>query len=266
MYIQQEEILRLSKGEHPLLENFDEKNVNDAAYDLRVQKVHWIESGEKSDVGHTLRPGDSVYVSTVEDVRMPEDMLGFVIPRNSGIRMGLDISSPVYRPGHHTKIFVRVTNIADNEITLRSGDSVCSIMFYRLEHPVEKPYDGVYTEEFDFRGVNGTHSVQTAMFKAAEKAKDQVESVTKNIYATVLTLMSIFVAMFSVIIANANILPNLTSGTQVVFYNLILVGAISAFVFLVSLLLERVTWCVRGALAAVFVVCLCAAYWMASCM
>lgn len=119
MYIQEEEILHLTQNQE-LLSDYTVNNLHNISYDLRVQKIHWlVDSTPHEDKSHVLKPGDSVFVSTIENIKLPNNMLGFVVPRNSSIRMGLDIAAPIYQPGHYTKIFVRVTNIADNEITLK---------------------------------------------------------------------------------------------------------------------------------------------------
>lgn len=128
-------------------------------------------------------------------------------------------------------------------------------MFYQLNESVTHPYDGVYKQQFDFANVNGIHSVQTAIFNAAHSAKEQVESITKNIYATVLTLMSIFIAMFSVITLNAKGLPVPHTGIGIIFYNFVLIGAMSAFVQLVSFLIDRISCKVRGGLVGIFILC-----------
>lgn len=255
MYIQEEEMLHLVQKQE-LLSDFKENNLHNISYDLRIQKMHWlVDTAPHEASSHVLKPGDSVFVSTIENLKLPNNLLGFIIPRNSSIRMGLDIVSPVYQPGHHTKVFVRVTNIADNEITLHEGASIFSIMFYQLNGNVTHPYDGVYKQQFDFANVNSIHSVQTAMYNAAHSAKEQVEGITKNIYATVLTLMSIFIAMFSVITLNAKGLPVPQTGIGVIFYNFVLIGAMSAFVLMVSFLIDRISCKVKCGLMGIFIIC-----------
>lgn len=93
------------------------------------------------------------------------------------------------------------------------------------------------------------------MYNAAHSAKEQVEGITKNIYATVLTLMSIFIAMFSVITLNAKGLPVPQTGIGVIFYNFVLIGAMSAFVLMVSFLIDRISCKVKCGLMGIFIIC-----------
>lgn len=242
MYLQEEELRKLSKEpDIKLINDFIQENFRNLAYDLRIKEIQWIEERKPhiSDE-HILQPGDSVFVSTIEDIKLPNDMIAQVIPRNSSVRMGLDISAPVYQPGHHTRVFVRVTNIADNEITLKQEMSIFSIMFYRLDKDVSNPYAGAFSDQFDFTGVKAIHSVQTAIATATKSEKDKIDSAVRNIYATVLTLMSIFITVFSVIIMNGKFLPEIKNGYGVIFFNATLIGTMAALIAMVSVLLNRI--------------------------
>lgn len=228
-----------------LISNFQEEHLHNVAYDLRIQNLHWVGEAPQDEKRHILKPGDSVFVSTIEDIDLPSDLVGFIIPRNSSIHMGLDIVGSVYQPGHHTRIFVRVTNIADKDIILQEDMSIFSIMFYQLNQDVTHTYNGVYKKQFDFYNVTGIHSIKTAITGATNNAKKEVESITKNIYTTVLTLMSIFIAMFSVITLNAKGLRVPQNGFGVLFYNCVLIGAMSAVVLMASFLLDYVSYKIR---------------------
>lgn len=259
MYIQKEEIKKLAQ-KIKLIEPFEEENFHNIAYDLRVDKIHWLDqNNSQTHKSHTLKPGDSIFVSTKECIKVPNDMFGQIIPRNSCIRGGLEIAAPVYQPGHYTRVFVRVTNIADSEITISENMSVFSIMFYRLANEVSEPYQGAFVNQFDFYKVNGIHSVQTAIAVAAKADKEEITSIVRNIYATVITLMAIFVTMFSVIVMNGKFIPEIHNGFGVLFLNLVLVGTMAAFIAMISLLLNKLSNTTRGILISLAVVCGCAA-------
>ncbi|KMO86753.1 hypothetical protein AB840_06500 [Megasphaera cerevisiae DSM 20462] len=254
MYLQKEELLQLSQ-DNQLIDAYEKHNFHNISYDLRLDSIQWVDHSPQVSVSHVLKPGDSVFVSTMETIQVPNDMMGIIIPRNSSIRMGLDIAAPVYQPGHHTRVFVRVTNIADNEITISQGISLFSIMFYRLEKDVTDPYEGIYTDQFDFADVKGVHSVQTAIAKVAQSEKSEIASMVRNIYATVLTLMSIFIAMFSIMIINGRLLPEIHNGYGVIFINLVLIGTVAAFVGMVSVLFDTISHKIRNSLFGIFVMC-----------
>ena len=134
--------------------------------------------------------------------------------------------------------------------------SVFSLMVYRLSHDVTHPYEGAFTDEFSFTEAAMTHSVRTAVAEATTKKEKAVQDVTKNIYATVLTLMSIFIALFSAIIINAKVIPDVHGKADLLFYNLVVLGSISGFVALASFLLDSVDGKVRAGMLALCAACI----------
>lgn len=253
MYLQEEELRELAKTD--VLKNSAAKNFHNAAYDLQVKEIIWVDDDTRNAESHVLKAGESVFVATVETIDMPTDCIGQIIPRNSSIRMGLDIAAPVYQPGHKTRFFIRVTNMGSNEITLGKGMSIFSLMVYRLSHEVTHPYEGAFTDEFSFTEAAMTHSVKTAVAEATTQKEKAVQDVTKNIYATVLTLMSIFIALFSAIIINAKVIPDVHGRADLLFYNLVVLGSISGFVALASFLLDSVDSKIRGGLLVLCAAC-----------
>lgn len=53
-----------------------------------------------------------------EKIKIPNNMVGKVVDKNSRIRQGLLTTSPVYQPGHETYIYFRIQNVSENIITL----------------------------------------------------------------------------------------------------------------------------------------------------
>lgn len=137
-----------------IIENAEPTNFGKISYDLRVDKIIVDPKGvDKKELNSfILAPGGTVFVSTVENLKMPLDMIGVVVQRNSVIRSGLSIDAPIYQPGHHTKVFLRVTNISDDDINIQYHQEIASVMFSKLSEAVE-PYDGKFVDEFDYIGV-----------------------------------------------------------------------------------------------------------------
>lgn len=160
MYLTDLEIRKLTT-EKGLIENFKEENLGCVAYDLTVEKI--ITNGEKESESYNVSPRETVFIATEENIKLPNDCIGIVNARNSSIRMGLDVCAPVYQPNHHTKLFIRVTNVSNNKILIRKGMSVSSIMFCKLNNVVEKPYNGTFTNEFNYTGVGKCHKTSTPM-------------------------------------------------------------------------------------------------------
>ena len=116
MYVTMNKIQALS-----IIENPEPNNFGEIGYDLRVEKIiiKKENNGKEEKDSYTLAPGNTVLVSTIENLNMPLNLIGMVIQRNSVMRRGLSIDAPVYQPGHHTKMFLRVTNISNTDIRIQ---------------------------------------------------------------------------------------------------------------------------------------------------
>lgn len=134
----------------PAMSPVREENFGSVSYDLTIRGFVTSEKDGKESAACALGPGESVFASSEEVLTVPDDCVGFVTLRNSGIRMGLSLSAPVYQPGHTTRIFVRLTNVSDALLALSRGGSVASLMLSRLDMPVEKPYRGRYENQMAF--------------------------------------------------------------------------------------------------------------------
>lgn len=75
-------------------------------------------------------------------------------------------------------------------------------MFEKLETEAEHPYDGTFQEEFNFSGMGAYSSVLSDEMSDIEKKITDIKDIEKNIYGNVLSIMAIFVAIFSIININ----------------------------------------------------------------
>lgn len=107
MYLSDTKIQELIDSK--VLLNADASNIGQVTYDLRTDGFY-INESKQSEV--ELGPGDSTFVSCVECVALPNDLMANVLLRNSRIRQGLSLDAPLYFPGHGTRLFYRVTNVA----------------------------------------------------------------------------------------------------------------------------------------------------------
>lgn len=137
-------------SKHGLIENHDPDHFTNIGYDLRAD--HFA-SKDATSSHVTLKSGESVFVGAKENIKLPNDMIARVSLKNSRIRQGLSLDAPIYQPGHHTKVFFRLTNVSNDEIELREGDKYALIMFEKLSGPVDAPYKGTFSEEMSFSGM-----------------------------------------------------------------------------------------------------------------
>lgn len=212
-------------------DTFSPDCITNIGYDLRT-KAFYDDNGEHAS--KLLVPGESVMVSTEEIINMPVDMAAIVHDRNSRIRQGLSVAAPIYQPGHKTRVFFRLTNISENEIRLSADDSYAMIIFEKLSAPADKPYNGKFKDEIGgYTGLSGYKKAYEKQINQLDKKADDVKEIEKSIYANVLAILAVFVAIFSLISTNVKLLEDESTLRSFIGYNLITVGGIS---FLLTLL------------------------------
>lgn len=218
----------LKKG---IIEGAQDESFGNIACDLLIKEVI---AGTEHLTEYELKPAESVFVATVEKVQVPPNMFAQVIARNSAIRLGLAIAAPIYQPGHYTRIFFRATNVSNAVITLKKNSSVCSLMVYQLSTPSDNPYTGIYADEFDYRGVGDFHSVKIPSSGIFERKLKELENLEHRIYGNVMLMLTIFVAIFSLVNLNTSTLLNGNSLHELLSINFIFLSVISTLVLLIA--------------------------------
>lgn len=222
-----------------LIENYNEECLNSISYDLRVENIYVPDRDDdniKSSYG--IEPNESVFVSSIEILNMPLNLVGKITLKNSRIREGLTVDAPIYQPGHKTRVYVRLTNVSSNTIHLKKNDKVVSIVFEELKDTPERPYNGEFKDEFVFKGLGNYKDLYT--ISQMDKKIDDIKNIEKNMYSVVITIITIFVSVFSLINTNLDILRNNTINLfSLIIYNLVTIGSIGLLMFFVLLVMPN---------------------------
>lgn len=181
-----------------VLDNADESHLGPVSYDLQVD-AFYSEDGKIDSV--TLMPSDSVFVASVESIHLPNNLSARVGLRNSRIRQGLTLDAPVYFPGHNTVVYFRVTNVSSEAIRLDTSKGIAQIYFEEVSGEVEKPYEGAFSAEFNYRGLANYSAVYADDIKKFKEKKSEIEGIESRIYSNVLTLFTVFAAIFTLFYA-----------------------------------------------------------------
>lgn len=187
-----------------------------------------------------LLPGESVFVACKEIVNLPENVAARIVLRNSRIRQGLMLDAPVYQPGHHTRVFYRITNISKCAIDITASDEFASIQFEKLEHPPAKPYDGTFQGEMGYSDMGKYTSNYKQQMSRLDEKMDAIKHLERNIYGNIITLMSIFIALFSIININVDLaFAPTVERSRLLISNLVTIGSIAFLVSLIQLCFSR---------------------------
>lgn len=185
------------------IEGYDESNVTAISYDLHVQGIIIDDSLEDSCV---LRPGEVVFIKSVEKIKMPDDLMGRIGEKNSRMRQGLSVSGPHYYPGHKTYLYLRVQNISSGTIKIKKDDKIAQMFFEQLTGIPEKTYpqqtDASFNDEEQYLGLSKyKDEYEERMNKIQDNNKNLDEKIN-HLYANILTIMGVFVSVFSLIMVN----------------------------------------------------------------
>jgi dCTP deaminase len=89
-----------------------------------------------------LHPGEFVLGSTLERVRLPDDLVARLEGKSSLGRLGLLIHSTAgfIDPGFDGHVTLELSNVANLPITIYFGMKIGQLSFVQLSEPAEKPY------------------------------------------------------------------------------------------------------------------------------
>ena len=194
-----------------ILDGYVEENLNGVSYDLTMD-VTCDESG-KEHQEYELKPGEVVFVKTQEKLKIPENILGRIAEKNSRMRQGLVVNGPHYQPGHQTYAFLRVMNISKDTVILSHGMKLAQIIFEQLTERPDVPYSvqegASFQDEVRYKGLgNYKEEYEKQTKRRLEQTKEDIENISQKIYANVLTLMGVLVAVFSLISINYQAFTN----------------------------------------------------------
>ena len=149
------------KGGRLIIEPFDESIVRENGLDLRIgrmvarmkktdkpldtrntekiEEFYIIEEGED----FIIRPHEHVLLHTLEYIKLPVDLMGFVNLRSSYARVGLTIPPTIIDANFEGELTIELVG-GDFPVKLYSGDRFLHVVFAKLSSAVEKPYQGRY--------------------------------------------------------------------------------------------------------------------------
>ena len=111
--------------------------------DVREEQEDLTELVEvEEDTPFVLHPGEFVLGSTLERVRLPDDLVARLEGKSSLGRLGLLIHSTAgfIDPGWNGHVTLELSNVANLPIALYAGMRIGQISFFRMSSPVERPY------------------------------------------------------------------------------------------------------------------------------
>ena len=137
------ERIRNQVTEEKLIEDYSEKSLNGAGYDLRVGRFYNIHGETLLGVEKrvlpladeikadqvTIKPGEYLLIETLEKVHMPKNLMARILPRSTLFRAGCSLITAVVDPGYYGTLTMGLTNLSGTDFRLEKGARVGQIVF-----------------------------------------------------------------------------------------------------------------------------------------
>ena len=110
--------------------------------DVKVEQEALTELVEVDEEPFVLHPGEFVLGSTLERVKLPDDLVGRLDGKSSLGRLGLLIHSTAgfIDPGWDGHVTLELSNVANLPITIYPGMKIGQMSFVQLTEPAASPY------------------------------------------------------------------------------------------------------------------------------
>ena len=110
--------------------------------DVKTEQEDLTELVEIDDEPFILHPGEFVLGSTLERIRLPDDLVARLEGKSSLGRLGLLIHSTAgfIDAGWDGHVTLELSNVANLPITIYAGMKIGQLSFVQLSEPAERPY------------------------------------------------------------------------------------------------------------------------------
>lgn len=121
-----------------LITPYNPEQLQPASYDLQLGDIF----GVGTDYGiFDLGPKQFILASTLEEIRLPDHIVGRIEGKSSNARSGLIIHTAGFvDPGFIGQLTLEITNLSNEFVPLRKGMLVAQIAFQQMDRPARKPY------------------------------------------------------------------------------------------------------------------------------
>jgi len=135
----------MKKGEIKM-ESFEPKMLQSASYDMRIGSELLISGKEQDiDLGQqgsiNLKAGQFALMATQENITLAKNIVGYIGLKSYYVRKGVVVLAGLQiDPGFSGVLILGIYNASSRSVSLEYLNSICTIEFYRLAKPVEKPF------------------------------------------------------------------------------------------------------------------------------
>lgn len=126
----------------------DSSHIGPACYELRMGSIYYdlTEGDHPIDVNESgkvlIKPGHRVVLITLEELKIPNDIIARIISKGSLFSIGLSPVSTIADPGFEGNLGIVTQNFSDKYIEIPIGEYIAKVDFSSLSSNSENPYQG----------------------------------------------------------------------------------------------------------------------------
>ena len=94
-----------------------------------------------------LTPGDFTLVTTIEHVKLPNDIMGQIVEKSTWARQGLSLFNTVFDPGWEGYPTLELANLGSKAFHIDHGMPIAQMIFMYLNVHTDQPYVGKYQRQ-----------------------------------------------------------------------------------------------------------------------
>lgn len=145
------DILEIQKKSGSLIAPFNLRRLGGASYDvslsgevspiLSISSIVDLSNRNTADSlyrgripieGFVMKPGQYCLASLAETISLPDDVVGFVLPRTRFTRAGLLVASQFCNPSYSGRLWIGLQNVSENNLRLTPNVPIAQLVFHRL--------------------------------------------------------------------------------------------------------------------------------------
>jgi dCTP deaminase len=134
--------------------------LTEAGYDIRIKqsiefstdedgfKTIWIREPDfELSRETTVHTGNFCLASTIEEFKMPQNLVGIVHDKSTWARMGLSVFNTVIEPGWRGHLTLELVYHGQQELIIPAGSGIAQVIFHKTS--LLGSYDGKYQDQMD---------------------------------------------------------------------------------------------------------------------
>lgn len=95
----------------------------------------------------SLKPGEFALASTLEQFKMPNNIIANVTDKSTWARLGITVQNTIIEPGWSGYLTLEIINHSKSGLIIKEGTPIAQIIFMFLDQPAVVTYDGKYQNQ-----------------------------------------------------------------------------------------------------------------------